>query len=263
MLQKILGRERGSNLIRASAAATTVHLLSNGEKFELYLREKIADLESFAAGMDARDSRSRRDQQTGESGENSARQPEPTRWGDSSARAEAAPPESAPTGAAPGSGSLEIEAEPAPTSVEKLEAEPVPVRGESEFGSPEVDAEPAPTRPSFRFTDRASRPNDPSTQVIDPEAGAGGTGALRFENPPPAVSETVMGPEAGLVATASGSVEIARQSPGGEVNREPEISPESSEQILETSPEEIEEEPAGWGSWDDLLGGVGPKGEHA
>ena len=293
MFQKIFGRGRDRNPIRASAAATTVHLLSNGEKFELYLREKIADLESLAAGLEARPRA--RPARTGEGGERAASVP--STWGatassepaptggqavssgvaaESKAEAEDVEPipvsderesggraiaaEPAPTGAEPLWGGREDNAEPVAVSEESasratnVDAEPTPIERGQKSGSEKVGTEPAPARPSARFAGR----RDPAHNVIDPEAGATGTGALHLKSPGPVVSEKVLDPEAGLVATETTGA-IVRQSLESDVDgdRKP-----KTDSTAEQSPAEIEAEPAALESWDDLLGGVGPKGAH-
>ena len=54
MFRKLLGRGDERNPVRDSSAATTAHMLNYNTKFELYLREKIVELENTVAGMDAR-----------------------------------------------------------------------------------------------------------------------------------------------------------------------------------------------------------------
>jgi hypothetical protein len=262
MFRKLLGREDGRNPVRDSSAATTAHMLNYNTKFELYLREKIVELENTVAGMDARGRQSGR-----ATGKSASVGPKSSDWG---------------TGPAV-----------VPDVVEPAEAGPVKVPDEAEPVEVSDEEAPPPATESVEAPDEGGggagtiiqrkEISGPAVNslVFEPDEGDGAVRTIiqRKEISGPAVNSLVFEPDEGdaAVRTIIQKKEIsgpAVNSLAFEPGEGDAVIPQTDTASAETAatgktgqdgqspvpPVIADDEDM---TWNTLLAGTGPKGAHA
>ncbi len=234
MFRKLLGREDGRNPVRDSSAATTAHMLNYNTKFELYLREKIVELENTVAGMDARGRQSGR-----ATGKSASVGPKSSDWG---------------TGPAV-----------VPDVVEPAEAGPVKVPDEAEPVEVSDEEAPPPATESVEAPDEGGggagtiiqrkEISGPAVNslVFEPDEGDAAVRTIiqKKEISGPAVNSLAFEPGEGdavIPQTDTASAETAATGKTGQDGQSP------------VPPVIADDEDM---TWNTLLAGTGPKGAHA
>ena len=233
MFRKLLGRGDERNPVRDSSAATTAHMLNYNTKFELYLREKIVELENTVAGMDARGRQSGR-----ATGKSASVGPKSSDWG---------------TGPAV-----------VPDVVEPAEAGPVKVPDEAEPVEVSDEEAPPPATESVEVPDEGGGAgtiiqrkeiSEPAVNslVFEPDEGDAAVRTIiqKKEISGPAVNSLAFEPGEGdavIPQTDTASAETAATGKTGQDGQSP------------VPPVIADDEDM---TWNTLLAGTGPKGAHA
>jgi len=273
MFQQLLTRKDGIDPVQEASARTTAHLLKTNERFEWFVREKIAYLEGVVASLEARGPQSGRQRRAEEAEETPAA---PADWGAAGAPAD----ETGPVAAEPEAGEAEKVSPPDEPSLPRPEPETNSDRVEPSLATTEA----APPRPELKETRSRREESAVKAMMCEPDGGGGGQSLAKIKTSTPAMTSLLTEPEpAGEsrfgfdnAAAASPAVKpmLAEPAedevgpvpvpspPAGPIEPEPAITggdepppPESAGPDAADADEELP-------GWNILLTRVGPKGAH-